>query len=155
MKTYIGIDNGSTGTIGTISVDGYTLSKVPIFTQQDYTKKTKSISRIATNMIFLPDNSFAIIERPMINPMRFVQSISAARALEAMLIVLDDDKIPYQFIDSKEWQKEFFPHVKRGEKQDTKALSLQVGKRLFPNIEGDFKDYDGLLIAEYARRKNL
>lgn len=78
--------------------------------------------------------------------------MSAIRALEATLTVLEFLKIPYAFCDSKEWQRELLPKGLR--KEELKTASLQVGKRLFPSVNFDgFKDADGLLIAEYCRRK--
>lgn len=51
-----------------------------------------------------------VLERPMINADRFKQSKNAARAFEAMLIVLEmlGLKENYIIIDSKKWQHYFF-----------------------------------------------
>jgi hypothetical protein len=158
-RTYIGIDNGITGTIGIIRVSNAMIFKVPFKTEQDYTKKRQNISRIDCNVLLRLLESlrhpFAVIERPMINPGRWKASLSAIRCLEATLIVLDNLYIPYQFCDSKEWQKILLP---KGTKDtDLKKISLQVGRRLFPNVRWrrNFKDADGLLIAEWARRVEL
>jgi hypothetical protein len=58
------------------------------------------------------------------------------------------------YVDSKDWQKEMLPKGTQGE--ELKKASLDISNRLFP-MYADFKhpDRDGLLIAEYARRKNL
>jgi hypothetical protein len=95
----------------------------------------------------------AYIERPMVNPTRFQATASALRALEATLIILEELKIPYIYVDSKEWQKDLLPKELKGE--ELKEASLNIGKRLFPKIDfTGFKDADGLLIAEWGRRKN-
>ena len=63
--------------------------------------------------------------------------------------------LKHMFIDSKEWQKALLPKGIKGSDEQKKA-SFDIGNRLFPQFE-DFKhkDRDGLLIAEYGRRKNL
>lgn len=157
-KVYIGIDNGVTGTIGFICDKYVIIEHTPIKKMQDYTKTKKIISRIdvveLANLLQTDDfQPFALIERPMVNPTRFNATMSAIRALEATLCVLESLKIPYQFIDSKEWQKELLPSGCSG--NDLKTASYDIGKRLFPNISIKHTDMDGLLIAEYARRKNF
>ena len=158
-KTYIGVDNGTTGSIG-ILADGKTLYvHTPTKKELSYTKKKQYISRIDTAKLadlldeFAMDNAIAILERPLVNPGRFKATVSGVRALEATLIVLEMLKVPYQYIDSKEWQKALLPSGLKG--NELKKASLEVGKRLFPQVDfSGFKDADGLLIAEYARRKN-
>jgi len=88
----------------------------------------------------------------MVNPGRFQASISAMRALEATLNVLEFLELPHQYIDSKEWQKVMLPSGLKGADQMKKA-SQSIGKRLFPSITCT-PDADGLLIAEWARRGN-
>ncbi len=160
-KTYIGIDNGVSGSIGVIPSNGTNarLLVAPIFSVYDYTKEARKINRINTPSLisFLSDiiNPFAVIERPMVNPTRFRATQSALRALEATLIVLERLGIPYQFIDSKEWQKSILPRGIKGT-DNLKTASLSIGTRLFPQFADKFKkDADGILIAEYARRAQL
>lgn len=159
MKTYIGIDNGVTGSIAIITENETFFHKTPVFVQQDYTKKKQNISRL-DSVKFCEilskhkDNAFVLLERPMVNTERFRQSLSAVRCLEATICCLELLKIPYQYIDSKEWQKSFFP--KGYEKGETKRLSVEVASRLFPHLATEIKkqkDGDALLIAEYAKRR--
>ncbi len=161
--TFIGIDNGVTGSIGIIRQDGsYDLIKTPCKNEQDYTKKKKNITRIDFKLLFnIIDKELSIdtvkicIERVMINPGRFTASISGARAYESLLICLETLDCGYEVIDSKEWQKPIFPSVKRKEKQDTKALSRTIGKRMYPKIELKRKtdDADGILMANWIMLK--
>lgn len=165
MKIWIGIDNGTSGTIGIVDNEGKVLEffKTPSFLGQDYTKKKKNISRINSPelfsilQIYSPGENLivkALVERPMVNPTRFAATESALRAFEATLTILETLRIPYQFIDSKEWQKELLPKEIKGAAELKKA-SLDAGKRLFPNHALKHPDMDGILIAEYGRRKNL
>ena len=96
-----------------------------------------------------------ICERPMINPTRWKASMSAIRCWEAQLIILEVLGVSHQFVDSKEWQKMMLPKGIKGSDEQKKA-SKDIGKRLFPSL-ADFKhtDFDGILIAEFARRANL
>jgi len=158
----IAIDNGVTGSI-TILEDGKLkfFGSIPIFKDLNYTKTKQFINRIDTEKLLkifseyvpFPNESIAVMERPMVNPMRFKSTTSALRALEAELICLKVYKIPYLFIDSKEWQKVMLPAgLKKGE---LKIASDQVAKRLFPEIEDKIKDGkgDSLLIARYYFQK--
>ena len=156
---YIGLDNGVSGSIGQISPNGIMYKKMPVIRQLNYTKTKKWIHRVDySGLRFilesnLPEEMIVYLERPMVNPGRFQATMSAIRALEATLIILEDLKIPYQYIDSKEWQKVLLPAELKGE--ELKAASLDIGKRKFPQIDfKGFKDADGLLIAEYCRIKN-
>jgi len=80
--------------------------------------------------------------------------VSAIRALEATLIVIESLKISLAYIDSKEWQKPLLPNGTKGGAEQKKA-SLDIGSRMFPQFKEEFKkqkDADGMLIAEYCRR---
>lgn len=160
MSNYVwlGIDNGVSGSIGFItSNDEVYYCHTPIKKCLNYNKEKKWINRI--NFSELHDllyklnesSTFALIERPLVNPGMFNASASALRAFEATIIVLENLNIGYEVIDSKEWQKELLPHGLH--KEELKSASLDVAKRLFPKINfKGFKDGDGLLIAEYCRR---
>lgn len=154
-KIYIGIDNGSTGTIGIINGEDVQILAVPIKAQQDYTKKKQNITRLNYDLFYaILDTyplSFVGIERPMVNPTRFAATKTALRMWEAQLIAFEHLRVPFIIIDSKQWQKEFFPE--KYEASQTKELSNQVGRRLFPKLINPFKDYDGILIAKYLQLK--
>ena len=161
-RIYVGIDNGVTGTIGIVGDDIQPqIHHTPVKKEQDYTKAKNIVSRLDCNGLMEILNQFnkndihVVCERPMINPTRWKASMSAIRCWEAQLIILEVLGVPHQFIDSKEWQKELLPKGIKGADEQKKA-SKDIGKRLFPQF-ADFKhsDFDGLLIAEYARRKNL
>lgn len=160
-KIAIGIDNGVTGAIGIIADKPY-LFKMPVKNELSYTKTKQNINRIHYRNLYsildnfkylnIQNNSFALLERPMVNPGRFKATLSAMRALEATLIALEELGIPYSYIDSKEWQKELLP--KGLEKEELKKASLDIGIRLFPSIDfKGFKDADALMIARYIQIK--
>lgn len=163
MNCYIGWDNG----IGTLAVTysdrNATTVKTPIRKCLNYTKKKGFISRLdydKTKKIlkeFIKDSDTCIcyLERPLVNPTRFKATISGIRILEAQETILEELKIPYRFIDSKEWQKVMLPSGVSG--KDLKIICKQVASRLFPYLEQEMKklkDCDALLIAEYARSKS-
>lgn len=163
MKVWIGIDNGVSGTIGVIKDDFADYFKMPVFETQDYTKTKKRINRIDRNKLKCilaetimpsasmcnPLDAIVLIERPMVNPGRFKATASGLRALESTLNAIEDIQIPYQYIDSKQWQRELLPSGYKG--PELKKVGIEVAKRMWPSLE--FKpDADGILIAEYARR---
>ena len=164
-KLYIGIDNGVTGTIGCIFKDKTWFFKTPVKIEQNYTKAKGNISRVVYKILLsqLKDiiiecdspSIMCLIERPMINPTRFKASISAVRALETTLDVIEELKFPYQYEDSKAWQRELLPFGVKGDVA-LKAASKTIGNRLFPQHSAlitKHKDADGMLMAEYCRRK--
>jgi hypothetical protein len=153
-KVFIGIDNGVSGAITILSESGVVLKhiKTPVKNCLNYTKKKAFHNRVDFKKLkFELDTwkeSFCMIERPMVNPMRWVASVSAIRCLEATEIILEELQIPYQFIDSKEWQKILLPSGLKGDQ--LKKASFDVAKRLFP--KQTIVNSDSLLIAEYCRR---
>ena len=163
MNIYIGFDNGVTNNgIGVITDHSKaTLYPLPTKKELSYTKEAKHITRIDFNdlcelfeklrALYQGAQFIVGLERPMVNSTRFNASLSAVRALEATLIAVEQHQFRYEYIDSKEWQKELLPNNIKGS-DELKSASLDVGKRMFPELNIK-KDADGLLIAEYLRRK--
>ncbi len=165
MKITIGIDNGVSGSVAVITPSGECIRffPMPVFLSQDYTKTKKNLHRIATNMLanevqgYSTNNEVTVLlERPMVNPMRFQATSSALRALEATLIVMENLQYRIIFIDSRQWQKELLPSGCKG--QELKNASRDIGKRLFPkwsSVIDKVGDADGLLIARWGQLHNL
>jgi hypothetical protein len=161
-KIYVGIDNGVTGSVGVVDPSKHNAFqiKTPTVKELSYTKKKAFMTWIDFEELLLfllnlcEDGAqlVAAMERPMINPRRFKASVSAISAWQATLLVLKQLKIPYEYIDSREWQKALLPSGLQGE--ELKPASLDVAKRLYPSAQIDGKDADGLLIAEYIKRKH-
>ena len=165
MKLYVGIDNGVSGSIGLISKTEKIIFKTPAKLEQSYTKKKQNISRINFKVLYRRfaelkndnKNIICLVERPMVNPTRFKASASALRSLEATLIIIEELGMPFQYIDSKQWQKVMLPQGIKGS-AGLKKASSEIGIRLFPEFIKFIEkhgDADGILIAEWARRLNL
>ena len=168
-KLYIGIDNGTSGTIGILGEHNMVFIETPIVKEQSYTKKKEIISRVDINKLYevfaeamnnegcQPSDCMVVMERPMINPEMFKTSMSASRTLEAELCVVEMLSMPHMYIDSKQWQREILPQGIKGSPELKKA-SRDIGKRLFPVHEfliDRHKDADGILIAYWARKNHL
>jgi hypothetical protein len=171
VKYYIGIDNGPTGSITILDPDGFLLHSelTPVKKELSYTKDKKKITRVSYKGLaqilaeYLPKkkrlNQLCVIERPMVNPIRFKNSLSAIRALEATLIALEILGVPYQYIDSREWQKVFLPTAKKkkvkgvSNSAELKKDAVNIAQRLYPGTNPELAD--SLLIATYARRRRL
>jgi hypothetical protein len=155
---YIGIDNGITGSIGIIHEEGSQFFHTPTKKELSYTKAKKWIERIdwiELKRILAQGDKVKMVglERPLVDSTKFAATQSAMRSLEATLIILESLKLPYEYLDSKEWQKAMLPDGVKGTPELKKA-SLDIGKRLFPEHADEYKkDADGILIAEYVRRK--
>lgn len=162
MKTYIGIDNGATGTIGIITLISSYFIKTPSKKEQDYTKKKNNISRFDVKLFldfissFDLSNCMVVFEKPFTG--KFAKTnMLAARFFEAQLITIEHLNLPWQVIPSSDWQKSLLPVGIKGSPEQKKA-SLDIGCRLFPNLSPAIKEHgdaDGILIAEWARRNNL
>lgn len=160
-KIYIGIDNGTSGTIGIV---GDSTSPIFVHTptkkEQNYTKAKQNITRLDVKHFseivskYCDEDVVVVMERPMVNPTRFKTTTVALRCFEAQLVLVESLGCRIIYVDSKDWQKEMLPKGVKGD--DLKKASLDIGNRLFPMFS-EFKhpDRDGILIAEYARRKNL
>jgi len=163
LRTYLGIDNGVSGSVSVIYPNGeWHVKKMPVKKELSYTKKKQYISRIIYMDLYKlllvakrksKNNIRVFLERPLLNPTMFKASISALRALESTLIAIEEVGLSLEYLDSKQWQKEMLPKGIKGSGELKKA-SAQIGERLFPGsiVNGDC---DGILIAEWARRKKL
>ena len=156
----IGLDNGSSA--NGIAIFGpnqfVRYEKLPIKNELSYTKEEHYITRIDSpklenllTSLKLPNTTLVVLERPMINPMRFRASISAVRCLEAELIIIEKFGFSLEYIDSKQWQKVLLPNIEGS--IELKKASLELGKKLFPNLKLK-KDADSLLIGYYAMNRD-
>ena len=162
---FLGIDNGVTGSIAWINNKRESnIFKTPIKVQFSYTKKRQKIARLDYIFIYrkfaeLKDKYnkiFCYLERPMINPVRFKASISAARSLESILIIIEELNFSYEYVDSKFWQKCILPSGLKGS-SDLKAASREIGIRLFPehiNEINKIKDADSILMTKVMMEKS-
>jgi len=156
---YIGIDNGVSGQIALLMDSSVNLFRTPVKSEYNYTKAKQKVTRVQWDELMdilnlAPEDTLVVLERPMVNPLRFKASTSALRCLEATLIAVEKKNFARMYCDSKEWQKAMLPSGLEG--IELKKASLDIGKRLFPKLEWKgFKDADGLLMAEYVRRRGF
>jgi hypothetical protein len=163
MKKYrfiVAIDNGISGTIAVLDTIKGTSAfiKTPAYECASYTKEPKKIHRINWRELLdnLPDGDvYVFLERPLVNPRMFSATQSALRSLEATLIVLEMLDIPYEYVDSKSWAKEYLSSALIGKEQMKKG-SKEVAIKLFPNhrtLIEKHGDGDSLIMAEWGRKK--
>lgn len=154
----MGIDNGTSGSICVIDENTCKLvlhTPTPIKQTINYTKEIQKIKRIDPIKLdqivkqYMPIR--AILERPMVNPTRFKTSLLAVRALEATLNVLELNNIPYEIIDSKEWQKHYIPHGTK--KDDLKFVADQKACQLFGLSTVKSGLGDSILLTKYLYDK--
>lgn len=155
---FIGIDNGVTGSVAVLDCGGDLLlyAPIPVFKRLSYTKAKAFVNLVDTPKLEAMLRPYVTgslcIERPMINPARWVATVSAIRCHTLQEDLFGRLPIRYRILDSKEWQKHMLPAGLQG--PELKIASLQVGTRRFPNVKFK-KDADAALIAEYARQKNI
>lgn len=167
---YVGIDNGVSGSIGIVKQNNAQMIVIPTRSELSYTKAKRNITRVnwqGLRQVFLehcPLGTWGgrgivrvLLERPMVNPMRFQATASALRAMEATLVVIEMFKLPLQYVDSRQWQKVMLPSGLKGADQLKKA-SHDIGMRMFPHLAAIIDkhgDADGLLMAEWGRRMKI
>ena len=169
MNLYIGIDNGVTGSIGFVGTEYDNFVLTPTIKEQSYTKAKNLITRVDVVALkkLLEDTMqsakvssnecMVIMERPLINPTMFKASISASRALEATLGIVEQLELPHIYVDSKQWQREMLPKGTTGTPELKKA-SKDIAERLYPRhkkIIDKHKDAAGLLIARWGKQNSL
>jgi len=163
-KAWIGIDNGVTGSVGVIYDDRPAeYFAMPTKTEQSYTKTAQNVTRIRVpdlqrEIVRIKDSAVTIValERPYVNPTGIKATLSAIRALEATLIVLEAAGLSFVYVDSRQWTKYLLPLGLKGTPELKKA-SLDIGRRLYPQVAAEHpkaKDFDGLLIAHWLKSNN-
>jgi hypothetical protein len=157
---FLAFDNGTSANgvalLGTSLVEYVPL---PIRYELSYTKEEHHITRLDAPKMeqqilkwnLDPTKTLVLMERPMINPTRFRASISAVRCLEAELIVIEKFGLNVEYVDSKQWQRILLPNIEGS--SELKKASLELGKKLFPNLKLK-KDADSLLIAYWAKNRS-
>ena len=164
INIIFGIDNGVTGTLSCIipELNNYIdIIETPVIESDNYTQDVQKINRIdlitliewlKKHLKFAEElykdkiKSIVILERPMVNPQRFKNSLIAIRAFEATLISLEKLNLQYIIIDSKKWQHHFFG-------KDTTQIDL---KKASLNLSLDIlKNYNKELIYDFDNLSNL
>jgi len=145
---YIGIDPGKNGGIAFIS----DVVNVPIqvlkYSDEDLIDSLSTVT--------LKDNCRCVLEKVNAMPGQGVVSMfNFGQNFGFIQGVLKAYEIPFELVPPQKWKKEFSV-------TSDKNTSIEVAKRLFPNVDLKAtprckKDHDGmaeaLLMAEYARRK--
>jgi hypothetical protein len=154
-KAYIGIDNGVTGAIGIIFKGKSYLTKMPVRSEQNYTKAKGNITRVDHVSLLKILKPYAtvpvavVMERPMVDPKRFQASASALRCLEAVLVCLETLGLPKIYCDSKEWQKELLPYsISRNKKKkegNKKTAQSKLRRRVKKPTKKEREEARGVL----------
>ena len=173
-KTYIGVDPGAIGFITAIFPNGekefYSIDQNDDLNLNRIFRSIKERSWEVTAVLEDVHSIFGASAKSTFN-FGEIKGI-----LKGLLIA---NEIPYTLVQPKTWQQEIwinqdmivsYKSVMRGGKEikqkvvDTKSTSINAARRLFPSIDLrknerckkiDDNKVDSLLMAEYARRKNL
>lgn len=172
MKKYIGIDVGSKGFISVIDNGEYRFMSINDSTPLE-------ISDFLLNEHFGSDAAVVIEDVHSIYGSSAKSTFNFGHIKGLLTGMLIAHRIPYTLVQPKEWQTEIWTNGDKKYKSqkttvagkeksrriiDTKATSISAAQRLFPNIDFrrngrckavDDNKVDSLLMAEYARRKNL
>lgn len=172
MKTYIGVDIGKKGAITVLNPEGIEVYPMPMVKDELAYSDLFNLLQHIQNVTLTKTggNPHVVFEKLGVifgssKATAFSMGYQSG-AVEMMMISLG---IPYTKVPAKQWQKDMFQGVevikKTGKSSnDTKAMALIAARRLFPNQKLTFgeratKPHDGivdsLLMAEYAKRKNL
>lgn len=160
-KLYIGIDIGLNGGIAILYPDGHVeKAKMPVIGKIiDIPSLKHTINRRDAVVVF--EDLGVIFGSSKATAFSMGYQVGL---LEALCVA---GNMPYHKVKAKMWQKEMFqgvPELTKSGKRDTKGMALVACQRIFPAMDLTFterakKPHDGLvdalLIAEYAKRKNL
>ena len=160
----LGIDNGSTGTIGIIGPNAPVFVLTPTIDSIHYGKSgsiSKRLDRSEFKSIIENNigknncqNTRVVIERPFTgSPMMIKSMLHAHRFFESTICCLEDLGFGYEVVDSGTWQKSMLGEVK-GSAELKKASKLR-GQQIYPQFTDLIKkhgDADGLLIAHHASK---
>ena len=175
MVLICGIDPGLHGGISTINPEGIvTAIPIPTVTIQKNNKKRTTYDHTELANIFRKigeHDCFAVLEEQQPRPVYYKDKQGKEKKQGATSLyttgcgfcmlkqALVDFGISHEIIPPKDWQREFGISGKKG---NTKTQSIEICKRLFPNLSllptpKSRKDSDGLadatLIAMYAKRR--
>jgi hypothetical protein len=160
-KTYIGVDIGLNGAIAIIYPDGHIeKAKMPIIGKVIDIPSLKQILNVPNAVVAFEDLGviFGSSKKTAFS-MGYQVGL-----LEALCVAGNN---PYHKVKARAWQKEMFqgvPELTKSGKRDTKGMALVACQRLLPNVDLTFTErakvphdglIDALLIATYAKRKNL
>lgn len=174
-KTYIGIDPGVKGFITAMFPNGnFEFYSIDENDDLDLHRILKSIIERSLQVTAVLEDVHAIFGSSAKSTFNFGE---IKGILKGLLVA---NEIPYTLIQPKQWQQEIWNNQDMivsyktinksdGTEQkrkivDTKSTSINAARRLFPNIDLrrnercktiDDNKVDSLLMAEYARRKNL
>jgi len=156
LKIYIGIDPGQTGAMAIISE----AVKVWDFDDFECIKWLKAISDQIIRGLSQDDvEAKAVIEKVNAMPKQGVSStFKFGQNFGQWIGRLEALCIPFDYVTPAKWRKEIFDSMPKG---DTKAMSLDRARRLFPsmvpmlNRKKDHGRAEALLLAEYCRRMDL
>lgn len=154
MKTYMGIDPGSTGAVAVISSEQVRVKQIPLTANKEC-----DIKEIVSFLDpYFPNITICYIEKAQSMSNQGVKSMFTYGKTYGMLrAMLEIMGVPYQEISPQSWKKHF-SLIKK-----TKADSIAVAMKIFPMLDksvffgprGGKKDgvAEALLIAEFCKRK--
>lgn len=175
MKKYIGIDPGAKGFVAVIDPNecSHTFLSIAECTPHE-------VSEFLINESFASDVAVVIEDVHSIFGSSAKSTFNFGYIKGMLVGLLIAHHIPYTLVQPKEWQQEIWTNadktyvtkrakLKDGRESsrrmvDTKATSINAALRLFPTVDFrrnencrkvDDNKVDALLMAEYARRKNL
>lgn len=172
-RVYMGIDPGSKGFITVMHDTGMMFFSIEDNDFYRIGDIFAEIKELFPNVVCVMEEVHAIFGSAAKSTFSFGEINGL---LKGLLIA---NKIPYHLVQPKKWQSEIWDFkdmvvtykdvlvkdkVVRKKEVNTKQTSFNAVKRIFPNVDlrknerckkSDDNKVDSLLIAEYARRKNL
>jgi hypothetical protein len=155
----VGVDLGLKGAIAFTGGMGPGVIDMPTIKVQSGRKLKQRYGRgeIIQTMRVLHPNDRVFIEKALIIPKGFMvqTNVLMARCEEIIIMACLQLGVPYALVEPKEWQKSFGISGKKG---DTGDQSIEIAKKLYPDIKFETPKgrkldgrADALLIAEYGR----
>ena len=164
-RTYVGIDNGVTGSISILNKGWMVCYPMPVKKTKNYQKGEGGyihrVDRHELIDIFRSRNLIGndvcfMVERPMVNPGRTFATYSALRSFEVLLTVLEEFDLKFVVVDSREWQGYLVSRKISGDSDDLKGQSKEMAYLLYPDIDlSNVNDGDSVMLAHYLMLKTM
>ena len=147
-KVYIGIDPGKDGGIAVLDADGNVVECVK--TPPTFKDLLDMVSRHKESSKCVCEKVHAMPGQGVTSMFSFGRTVGG---LEMMLLALG---IPTEYVAPQKWQKHFSLGSSKGKsKTEWKNILKAKAQQMFPRTKVTLYNADALLLAEYARQKNI
>jgi len=130
-KTFVGVDNGTTGAVAILRPDNTLVVKTPV---RQVGKDTVLDARALANLFSTIPNPHIVFEIGQKQPIfGTIGNYANGRSHGVLETVIELLGCPYRPVNPKDWQSDCFKGMRKAG-EDTKAASEEFCRRTFPQV---------------------